>query len=98
MTQDVVVDVPSRTVAVGGTPIELTGLEFDLLVALMRRAGRVVPRALLLDEAGRSDVTVSERTVDVHISNLRRKIGDRERERPLIRAVRGVGYVLSKDT
>jgi DNA-binding response OmpR family regulator len=98
VTRDVVVEVPSRTVAVGGAPVELTGLEFDLLVALMRRAGRVVPRTLLLEEAGRSDVTVSERTVDVHISNLRRKIGDRERERPLIRAVRGVGYVLSKDT
>ncbi len=94
---DVTVDVPSRLAAVRGEPVELTGLEFDLLVALMRRAGRVVPRTVLLEEAGRSDVTVSERTVDVHISNLRKKLGDRERERPMIRAVRGVGYVLSKD-
>jgi DNA-binding response OmpR family regulator len=94
---DVLVDVPARDVRVGGAPVELTGVEFDLLVALMRRAGRVVPRAALLEEAGRSDVTVSERTVDVHISNLRRKIGDRGREPPLIRTVRGVGYVLAKD-
>jgi DNA-binding response OmpR family regulator len=78
--------------------VELTGLELDLLVALLRRAGRVVPRAALLEEAGRTDVTVSERTVDVHISNLRRKIGDRERRPALIRAVRGVGYVLTKDS
>jgi DNA-binding response OmpR family regulator len=40
---------------------------------------------------------VSERTVDVHISNLRRKLGDKERDPPLIRSVRGVGYVLTKD-
>jgi two-component system OmpR family response regulator len=95
--QHVAVDVPARDVRVDGAPVELTGIEFDLLVALMRRAGRVVPRAALLEEAGRSDVTVSERTVDVHISNLRRKLGDRDREPPLIRTVRGVGYVLAKD-
>jgi two-component system OmpR family response regulator len=94
---DVVVDVAARSVQVGGQSVELTGLELDLLVALLRRAGRVVPRAALLEEAGRTDVTVSERTVDVHISNLRRKIGDRDRKPPLIRAVRGVGYVLSRE-
>jgi DNA-binding response OmpR family regulator len=95
---DVVVDIASRSVQVSGQIVELTGLELDLLVALLRRAGRVVPRTALLEEAGRNDVTVSERTVDVHISNLRRKIGDRDRKPPLIRAVRGVGYVLAKDT
>jgi two-component system OmpR family response regulator len=94
---DVVVDTASRSVHVGGHGVELTALELDLLVVLIRRAGRVVPRATLLEEAGRNDVTVSERTVDVHISNLRRKIGDRDRKPPLIRAVRGIGYVLAKD-
>src|SRR5262245_51552386 len=54
---DVVVEVESRTVRVAGEPIELTGLEFDLLLALIRRAGQVVPRASLLAQAGRSDVT-----------------------------------------
>ncbi|HVU04390.1 MAG TPA: response regulator transcription factor [Polyangiaceae bacterium] len=97
VARDVVVDVSSRTATVSGEPAALTGLEFDLLVALMRRAGRVVPRNALLEEAGRSDVTVSERTVDVHVSNLRKKLRDRDREPPLIRAVRGVGYVLTKD-
>jgi DNA-binding response OmpR family regulator len=96
--RNVVVDVPGRTVLVDGARVELTGIELDLLVALMRRPGRVVQRAALLAEAGRSDVTVSERTVDVHVSNLRRKLGDRDRDPPLIRSVRGVGYVLAKDT
>ncbi len=91
-----VVEVPTREVRVDGDRIDLTGLEFDLLVALMRRAGRVVPRARLLSEAGRDEV-VSERTVDVHISHLRRKIGDDRRGARLIQTVRGVGYVLARD-
>jgi DNA-binding response OmpR family regulator len=96
--QGLVVDVPARSVQADGRSIDLTGLEFDLLVALMRRAGRVVPRTSLLEEAGRTDVTVSERTIDVHISHLRKKIGDKNREPPLIRTVRGVGYVFAKET
>jgi len=92
---DVVVEVESRSVRVSGEPVELTGLEFDLLLALIRRAGHVVPRANLLTQAGRGDVIVNERAVDVHISHLRRKLGD-ERAR-LIKTVRGVGYVISKD-
>jgi DNA-binding response OmpR family regulator len=87
------IDVGARTVEVDGAPVELTGLELDILVALARRAGRVVPRASLLSEAGRGDVAVSERTVDVHISKLRKKLGDDRR----IRTVRGVGYVLPRE-
>jgi DNA-binding response OmpR family regulator len=96
-SRNVVVEVPARRVLVDGVEAELTGLEFDLLTVLLRRAGRVVPRNALLEEAGRGDVSVSERTVDVHISNLRKKLGDKERDPPLIRSVRGVGYVLAKD-
>lgn len=88
-------DVGTREVTVEGKPVELTGLEFDILVALLRRAGRVIPRNALLAEAGRDDVVVGERTVDVHISRLRKKIGDDGQDR--IKTVRGVGYVLSKE-
>jgi DNA-binding response OmpR family regulator len=91
------IDVPSREVRVGGKTAELTGIEFDILLALARRAGRVVPRDALLSDAGRSDVVVGERTVDVHISHLRQKLGDDPRLPRLIKTVRGVGYVLAKD-
>jgi DNA-binding response OmpR family regulator len=92
---DIVVDVPARVASRGGQAVELTGIEFDILVALLRRAGRVVPRDALLSEAGRGDVVVGERTVDVHISHLRQKLGDDPPQ--LIKTVRGVGYVLAKD-
>jgi DNA-binding response OmpR family regulator len=89
------VDLESRRVERGGSPVELTGLEFDVLVALIQRAGRVVPRAALLELAGRNDVTVSDRTVDVHVSHLRKKLGDDPPR--LIRTVRGIGYMFARD-
>jgi two-component system OmpR family response regulator len=95
---DVQVDVGTREVTVEGRLIDLTGLEFDILVALMRRAGRVIPRDALLAEAGRSDVVVGERTVDVHISHLRAKLGDDPRAPRRIKTVRGVGYVLTRES
>ena len=95
---DVQVDVGTREVTVDGQSVELTGLEFDILVALMRRAGRVIPRDALLAEAGRSDVVVGERTVDVHISHLRAKLGDDPRSPRRIKTVRGVGYVLARES
>jgi DNA-binding response OmpR family regulator len=93
----VVVDLDGRQVTVAGTRVELTALEFDLLVALAKRAGRVVPREHLLAQAGRTDVVVGERTVDVHISHLRQKLGDDPKSPRLIKTVRGVGYVMTKD-
>jgi DNA-binding response OmpR family regulator len=90
----IAVDTGSREAWVDGKPVELTGLEIDLLIALLRRAGRVVPRGALLELAGRTDVTVGERAVDVHISRLRKKLGDDPPTR--IRTVRGVGYVLAR--
>ena len=93
-----VVEVPARRVSVDGRDVDLTGIEFDLLVALMRRSGRVVPRARLLSDAGRDDVTVGDRAVDVHISHLRRKLGDTGRKPRFIRTVRGVGYVFARES
>jgi DNA-binding response OmpR family regulator len=94
---EISIDVPAHKVRVDGREIELTGIEFDILLALARRAGRVVARDALLSEAGRGDVTVSDRTVDVHISHLRQKLGDDPRSPKKIKTIRGVGYVLVKD-
>jgi DNA-binding response OmpR family regulator len=91
------IDAPSREVRLSGRLVDLTGVEFDILLALARRAGRVVPRESLLADAGRNDVVVGERTVDVHISHLRQKLGDDPRTPKLIKTVRGVGYILAKD-
>ena len=93
----VAIEVGARRVRVGGEPVELTGLEFDILLALARRPGRVVPRETLMAEAGRNDVTVNDRTVDVHVSHLRKKLGDDPRAPRLIKTVRGVGYAFAAE-
>lgn len=95
--QDLTIDVGARVVRQGDDEVDLTGIEFDILAALARRAGRVVPRDALLEAAGRGDVVVSDRTVDVHISHLRQKLHEDPRAPRLIKTVRGVGYVLSRE-
>lgn len=94
--QDVRLDLARRQVTRGQRDVDLTALEFDLLAALARRAGRVLTREALLTTAGRDDAYVGDRTVDVHISRLRQKLGDDPRRPSLIKTVRGVGYVLSQ--
>jgi len=95
--QDLILDVDARQARRGDSVLDLTGLEFDLLLALARRAGRVVSREALLAAAGRDDVSVSARVVDVHISRLRQKLGDAPRAPALIKTVRGIGYTLTRD-
>lgn len=92
-----VVEVAGRRATRDGMAIDLTALELDILIALMRRAGRVVPRSAILEAAGR-DEAVGERTADVHISKLRKKLGDDPRSGGLIQTVRGVGYVFTGNT
>jgi len=94
---DLEVDVGGRTARIGDQDLLLTALEFDLLRALAERAGRVVPREALWEAAGRSETIVGERTVDVHISRLRSKLGDDAREPRRLRTVRGSGYILVKE-
>ncbi|HWB77144.1 MAG TPA: response regulator transcription factor [Nannocystaceae bacterium] len=93
----IVIDIGTRQVTRDGRTIELTAVEFDILVALMRRIGRVVPRGALLEEAGRGDVTVGERTIDVHISRLRKQLGDDPKAATRIQTIRGVGYMLTRE-
>jgi DNA-binding response OmpR family regulator len=85
---DVVLDRGGRTTSVAGTPIELTAREFDLLAHLVEHAGLVLDRDRLLDRVWGQHYPGGTRTVDVHVAQLRRKLGRPE----LIRTIRGAGY------
>lgn len=88
---DVVVDLERRAVTAGGDDIALTRKEFDLLAALARREGAVVPRPELLEQVwGIADVSAA-RTLEAHVASLRSKLGARE----VVVTVRGVGYRLA---
>jgi two-component system response regulator BaeR len=90
----VTVDEATRRVRVRGQALELTPTEFDLLAALARRPGVVFSRAALLDIARGDALDVSDRTVDTHIKNLRRKLAELAPDENLIHSVYGAGYRL----
>jgi DNA-binding response OmpR family regulator len=84
-------DEGRRAVTVDGLPAELTALEFDILAVLARDPGTVIRRATLLDRVWGADFVADEHLVDVHVANLRRRLGD-DADRPrFIETVRGVG-------
>jgi DNA-binding response OmpR family regulator len=85
---DVVLQRDAREVGVGGEKVELRPKEFDLLVYLMQNRGVVVSRELLLERVWGFDYAGGTRTVDVHVAQLRRKLGRPE----LIQTIRGSGY------
>ena len=91
---DLTLDRLSREVSRAGQKILLQPREFRLLEYLMRNAGKVVTRTMLLEEVWDYHFDPQTNVIDVHISRLRQKI-DREHELPLIRTVRGAGYTLS---
>lgn len=88
------IDTRSREVTVDGTPVELARKEFDLLLALARRPGEVVTKRDLLAEVWQLAWGGSDRTVDVHLSWLRRKLGESAKRPRYLHSVRGVGVRL----
>jgi DNA-binding response OmpR family regulator len=88
------IDLAGRQVHVDGQPVELTTLEFDLLVALAAAPGRVFSRRQLIQQVWGWDFFGDERVVDVHVGNLRRALGDAADSPRFIGTVRGVGYKL----
>ncbi|MEZ5232042.1 MAG: response regulator [Acidimicrobiia bacterium] len=88
----VAIDLDERTVVVDGREVALSALEFDLLAALAGSPRRVFSRTQLLERVWGYDFYGDERVVDVHIRNLRAKIGDDARNPTVIATVRGVGY------
>ena len=93
---DLQINVAARKATINGQALSLTSLEFDLLCALARAADRVLSREQLLDEINGRDYEAFDRSIDVHISLLRRKLGDDPKSPKFIKTVRSVGYVLMR--
>lgn len=90
---DVEMNLHARQVRRGGELVELTGAEFDLLEVLLRSAGRVVGREDLFRKVLDREPLPLDRSIDMHVSHLRRKLGHEHGGVERIKAVRGVGYV-----
>jgi DNA-binding response OmpR family regulator len=81
-----------------GEALELTALEFAILASLLKAKGRVKTREALLEEVSDRRFDVFDRSIDVHVSQLRRKLGDDPKQPSFIRTIRGVGYKLEDAT
>jgi DNA-binding response OmpR family regulator len=89
------IDALTRLVTLDGSPIDLSRKEFDLLLALAQRAGEVVTKRELLADVWRQTYGGGDRTVDVHLSWLRRKLGETAADPRYLHSVRGVGVRLA---
>jgi two-component system response regulator CpxR len=85
----IVLDPATRTLTVNGKPVDLTTFEFDILDLLMRSAGKVLSRDALMENFYNRKATPFDRSIDMHISHLRKKL---EQGETLIKTIRGVGY------
>ena len=95
---DIELDTGTRVVQRAGEEVELTAVEFDLLAVLLRAAGRVITREELVRAVLGRNLTPFDRSIDMHISNLRRKLGHHSTETERIKTVRGVGYIYKAGT
>lgn len=91
------VNSASRRAALADQTLTLTAVEFDLLFCLARAADRVLSRDQLLDEISGRNYEVFDRSIDVHISSLRRKLGDDPKNPRFIKTVRSAGYMLIRN-
>lgn len=80
-----------------GEPLELTGTEFNLLEVLARNAGRLVPKAELSEQGLGRPLARFDRSIDVHLSSIRQKLGRRDDGQPWLHTVRGRGYQFVRD-
>jgi len=90
------IEPETRAVTLDSKPLALTAVEFDLLLALARVPGRVKSREQLLLEVAERDFEAFDRSIDVHISSIRRKLGDDAKSPRWVQTVRSVGYRLVK--
>lgn len=87
-------NLDARTAVLDARALVLTPVEFDILVSLAKARGRIKSREALLDEIRDRNYDVFDRSIDVHISSLRKKLGDDPKEPRFIRTVRSAGYML----
>jgi DNA-binding response OmpR family regulator len=93
---DVEVETGTRQTWRGGEAVELTNVEYEILVQLLSAAGLVVKREDLVRSVLGRELSVFDRSIDMHISHLRKKLGHRVGEAERIKTVRGVGYVYAR--
>lgn len=91
------IDIDRRRVELNGELIDLTTTEFELLRTMVANAGRVIGRDRLMELARGEEFASFDRSVDVHISHIRKKLGDDPRKPTFVKTVRGVGYTIPRD-
>lgn len=91
--RELLINMTSRTAALSDQPLTLTPIEFDLLAGLVASKGRVKSREQLLESIVDRNYDVFDRSIDVHISSIRRKLNDDAKSPRFIRTVRSVGYM-----
>ncbi|MCB9524775.1 MAG: response regulator [Myxococcales bacterium] len=94
---DLVIDAGARSVTVAGAPVSLTTAEFDLLWFLAERAGEVVAREVIYPALRGIEYDGLDRSMDLRVARLRRKLGDDAQDPRRLKSVRGVGYLLARD-
>src|SRR5213592_1091910 len=90
---DIEMDSHTRGVRCAGEPVELTGVEYDLLERLLRSAGQIAKREELVKEVLGRELSPFDRSIDMHVSNLRKKLGHQSNGLERIKTIRGVGYI-----
>ncbi|HEX3986291.1 MAG TPA: response regulator transcription factor [Acidobacteriaceae bacterium] len=91
---DLILDPAARTVLTRGKPVELTDVEFALLETLMRSPGRVVSRDDLAERVLGRNLNPLDRSLDMHVSRLRRKLDEASASGDRVKTIRGAGYQL----
>jgi len=93
---DIVIHSGSRAVECAGKPLSMTSTEFSLLHVLLDEAGNVVSKAVLSERALGRKLSRYDRSLDMHVSNLRKKLGPLPDGQERIKTVRGIGYIYSR--
>ena len=95
---ELTIDLDQHRVLRDGQPVELTVTEFNILSVLAREAGNVVEKNRLAEQSLQRSLTLFDRSLDMHLSNLRKKLGPNRQGEARIRTVRGIGYWYAPET